>query len=165
MSRVTVTRSMQAQPNDVWRLLTDVTVRAHAAPGQVVLTGGEFGPGTAWREVRSQPDGAALIEEFVVVEAVPPHRLVLASPGLGVDYRTTWALRPARCRGERNTVVTVTQEAIPAGARGRIVAFFLGGLAARAVAGALRRDLAELAAAGRAAPARQPRRSRAPRAG
>ncbi|WP_018217434.1 SRPBCC family protein [Salinispora vitiensis] len=153
MSRVTVTRAIQAQPNDVWRLLTDLTARTHAAGGRVVLTRGEFGPGTAWREVRSQPDGAVLVEEFVVVEAVPPHLLVLASPGREVDYRTTWALRPARCRGERNTVVTVTQEAIPVGARGRIVAFFLGGLAARAVSGALRRDLAELAA-GRAASVR-----------
>ncbi|WP_025617464.1 SRPBCC family protein [Salinispora cortesiana] len=150
MSRVTVMRSIQAQPNDVWRLLTDLTVQTYATLGRVVLTRGEFGPGAAWREVRSQPDGSALIEEFVVVEAEPPHRLVLASPGTEVNYLVTWTLRRARYRGERTTVVTVTQEAIPSGARGRIVAFLLGGLAARAVAGALRRDLAELAAAARA---------------
>ncbi|WP_018909267.1 SRPBCC family protein [Salinispora arenicola] len=144
MSRVTVTRTIEAHVSDVWRLLTDVTVRT--GRGQV-LTTGEFGPGTAWREVRSQPDGSALVEEFVVVAAEPPHRLVLSSPGTEVDYRVTWTLCPARRRGQCGTVVTVTQEAIASTVFGRIVTFLLGGLAARAVERALRRDLVELAAA------------------
>ncbi|MGN9775944.1 SRPBCC family protein [Micromonospora sp. H33] len=147
MSRVAVTRSIEAHAVDVWRLLTDLTVRAHATRGVEVLTPGGFGPGTTWREVRSQPDGSALIEEFVVVAVEPPRRLVLSSPGAGVDYRVTWTLRPVRRRGRGCTQVTVTQEAVATEPYGRVVALLLGGLAARAVEGALRRDLADLAAA------------------
>lgn len=148
MSRVTVTRTIEAHAVEVWRLLTDPTVRARATRGVEVLTPGRFGPGTAWREVRSQPDGSALIEEFVVVAVEPPRRLVLSSPGAGADYQVTWTLRPVPRRG--HTVVTVTQEAIPSAPYGRVVAILLGGLAARAVEGALRRDLDDLAAATRA---------------
>ncbi|MDM4721224.1 SRPBCC family protein [Micromonospora sp. WMMA1363] len=149
MSSVAVTRSIEAHAVDVWRLLTDLTVRARATRGLEVLTPGGFGPGTAWREVRSRPDGSALTEEFVVVAAEPPRRLVLGSPGAGVDYTVTWTLRPVRRRGRGCTMVTVTQEAIPTAPSGRVVALLLGGLAARAVEGALRRDLAALAAATR----------------
>ncbi len=148
MSRVTVTRSIEAHAVDVWCRLTDLTVRTRATRGVEVLTPGGFGPGTAWREVRSQPDGSALIEEFVVVDVEPPRRLVLSSPGAGVDYRVTWTLRPVPRRGR--TIVTVTQEALPSASYGRVVALFLGGLAARVVESALRRDLADLAAATRA---------------
>ncbi|NJP35676.1 SRPBCC family protein [Micromonospora thermarum] len=147
MSTVSVTRSIEAHAADVWRLLTDLTVRTRATRGVEVLTPGGFGPGTTWREVRAQPDGSTLIEEFVVVAMDPPRRLVLSSPGAGVDYRVTWTLRPVRRRGRGCTQVTVTQEAVPTAPYGRVVALLLGGLAARAVEGALRRDLADLASA------------------
>lgn len=100
-----------------------------------------------WRETRSQPDGTALVEEFLVIEAEPPRRLVLGSRGAGVDYRITWALRPVERRRRGCTAVTVEQEAVPTAPYSRVVALLLGGLAARAVERALRQDLADLAAA------------------
>jgi uncharacterized protein YndB with AHSA1/START domain len=152
MSTVTATELIEAHAADLWRLLTDLGLRSGrpGAAGPVeVLTTGRFGPGTAWRETRSHSDGSPLVEEFVVLDAEPPHRLVLSSPGAGVDYRITWTLRPVERRGRGWTAVTVTQEAVPVAPYGRVVAFLLGGLAARAGEGALRRDLADLAAAAR----------------
>ncbi|WBB66087.1 SRPBCC family protein [Micromonospora sp. WMMD812] len=149
MSTVAVTRLIQAHAVDVWRLLTDLPGRAgrHLAGPVELLTPGAFGPGTVWREPRSQPDGGILVEEFCVVEAVPPRRLVLTSAGAGVDYRVTWTLRTVQRRRRGCTAVTVTQEAVPTAPYGRVVALLLGGLAARAVEHALRRDLGDLAAA------------------
>ncbi|GAB3951480.1 SRPBCC family protein [Micromonospora vulcania] len=150
MSTVAVTGFIEAHTGDAWRLLTDLPARAArlttAGPVEL-LTPGPFGPGTAWREQRAQPGGGTLTEEFLVVEAVAPRRLVLCSSGAGADYRITWILRPVRRRGRGCTAVTVTQEAAPTAPYGRVVALLLGGLAARAVEVALRRDLADLAVA------------------
>ncbi|MGC4877031.1 SRPBCC family protein [Micromonospora sp. DT43] len=150
MSTVAVTGFIEASAVDVWCLLTDLPGRATrlTAAGPVeVLTPGPFGPGTAWREERVQPGGGTLTEEFLVVEALAPQRLVLCSSGAGADYRITWNLRPVRRRGRARTAVTVAQEAVPTDPYGRVVALLLGGLAARAVEVALRRDLADLAVA------------------
>ncbi|MCZ7378039.1 SRPBCC family protein [Micromonospora sp. WMMC250] len=150
MSTVAVTRIIEAHAVDVWRLLTDLpgrTARLTAAGPIEVLTPGPFGPGTAWREERAQPGGGTSSEEFLVVEALAPQRLMLCSSGAGVDYRITWSLRPVRRRRRGCTAITVTQEAVPIDPYGRVVALLLGGLAARAVEVALRRDLADLAAA------------------
>ncbi|TNH31035.1 SRPBCC family protein [Micromonospora orduensis] len=152
MSTVAVTGFIQAHAVDVWRLLTDLPGRAArmtAAGPTELLTPGPFGPGTAWREERAQPGGGTLTEEFLVVEALAPHRLVLCSSGADVDYRITWTLRPVRRRRRGCTAVTVTQEAVPTAPYPRVVALLLGGLAARAVEVALRRDLADLTAAAR----------------
>ncbi|MEU4478202.1 SRPBCC family protein [Micromonospora sp. NPDC023966] len=155
MSTVTVSAFIEAQDVDVWRLLTDLPARADwlSAVGAVDilstgdLSSGDLGPGTAWRETRVRPDGGAEPEEFLVVEAVAPARLVLSSRGAGADYRITWTLRTVERRRRGCTEVTVEHEAVPTRAYGRVLALILGGLAARAVEGALRRDLADLALA------------------
>jgi Polyketide cyclase / dehydrase and lipid transport len=150
MSTVTVTAFIEAQDVDVWRLLTDLPARGDwlSAVGAVdVLTPGDFGPGTVWCETRLRPDGATEPEEFVVVEAVAPTRLVLSSRGAGADYRITWRLRAVERRRHGCTEVTVEQQAEPTAPYGRMLALILGGLAAQAVEGALRRELADLARA------------------
>ncbi|SCF35363.1 SRPBCC family protein [Micromonospora mirobrigensis] len=150
MSTVAVTEFIDASTADVWRLLTDLAARPgwlSTADQVEALTPGPFGPGTSWRECRERPDGELLVEEFLVVEAVPPHRLVLSSAGVGVNYRITWTLRTVERRRQARTAVTVEQEAEVTAAYVRWVTFLLGGLAARAVESALRRDLADLARA------------------
>lgn len=154
MSTVTVSASIDAPVAHVWRLLVDLPARADwlcTADGVEVLTTGPFGTGTTWRETRTKPDGGRLAEEYAVVEVEPPHRLVLSSPGIGVDYRITWTLRPVERRGRTRTSVTVAQEAVPTAPYGRVLALLFGGLAARTVEGALRADLADLTAAVRPA--------------
>ncbi len=147
MSTVAVNRLVAVPAADLWRLLTDLSLRFPVEAPVEVLTPGRFGPGTAWRETRIRPDGSELAEEFVVLAAEPPRRLVLGSPGDGVDYRITWSLRDVRRRGRRCAAVTVTVQARPAAPAGRAVALLLGGLAARTVEKVLRQDIAALAAA------------------
>ncbi|SCE74161.1 Polyketide cyclase / dehydrase and lipid transport [Micromonospora viridifaciens] len=152
MPTVAVTQLIEASAVDVWRLLVDLPARADwlSTVGAVeLLTPGRLAPGTTWRETRLRPDGSAQAEDFVVLEVVPSRRLVLSSPGIGVDYRITWTLRTVRRRCRAHTAVTVRQEATPTAPYGRVVALLFGGLAARAVEAAFRRDLADLARAAR----------------
>ncbi|GAA3737298.1 hypothetical protein GCM10022225_20130 [Plantactinospora mayteni] len=129
------------------------------APSSGSGTGSGLGVGTVWRESRTGPDGTVMVEEFTVQEVSPPRRLVVGSSGNGVDYLTTYTFVPvpARRPGRHRTVVTVSHEGVPTARYGRLLAVLFGGLAARAGEGALRRDLADLAATatgpGRSGPA------------
>jgi len=165
MSTVAFSRLIEAPADELWRVFTDLPARPRwlcpvdevevltrqPKPGPAG-TGTDdsrprrdFGVGTVWRESRTGPTGDAMTEEFAVAEALPPRRLVITSSGDGVDYRTTYTFSPIRDRGR--TVVTVSHEGVPVARYGRLLAVLFGGLAARAGEGALRRDLADLAAA------------------
>jgi hypothetical protein len=159
MSTVAVTQLIEAPVAEVWRVFTDLSGRC-ARLGTVtrveVLTPGPFGTGTVWRETRAVGDGAELTEEFRVRECAVPERFVVSSPGIGADYRMTHTFVPViegRHRG--GTMVTVVQDGTPTAPAGRLLALVFGGLAARTLEGALRRDLDDLAAAatGRSSPA------------
>lgn len=151
MSTVAVTRLVEAPVATVWRVFTDLPSRCSwlsTVTAVQMLTPGSFGAGTVWRETRTMADGAEITEEFRVTECVMPERFVVASPGIGADYRMTYTFVPViegRHRG--GTMVTVVQDGSPTAPAGRFLALVFGGLAARTVEGALRRDLDDLAAA------------------
>jgi uncharacterized protein YndB with AHSA1/START domain len=151
MSTVAVTRLIDAPPERVWRVFTDLSARTawlSTVDAVEVLTADPFGAGTRWRETRATPDGTLVTEEFRVEEAYPLQRFTVMSPGIGADYRTTYAVTPVEVGRHRGgTLVTVIQEGSPTTPYGRLLALVFGGLAARAVEGALRRDLTDLAAA------------------
>ena len=151
MSTVAVTRLVEAPVVQVWRVFTDLSRRCEwlsTVTRVELLTPGAFGAGTVWRETRTMADGGEITEEFRVRECAIPERFVVVSPGIGADYRMTYTFVPViegRHRG--GTMVTVVQDGNPTAAAGRFLAFVFGGLAARTVEGALRRDLDDLAAA------------------
>ena len=151
MSTVGVTRLVEAPVAAVFGVFTDLPGRCALLSTVVaveVLTKGPFGAGTVWRETRTMADGTEVTEEFRVDECVVPERFVVASPGIGADYRMTYTFVPVlegRHRG--TTMVTVVQDGTPTAPAGRFLALVFGGLAARTVEGALRRDLDDLAAA------------------
>ncbi|HEV8567337.1 MAG TPA: SRPBCC family protein [Actinoplanes sp.] len=151
MSTVAVTRLIEAPVAEVWRVFTDLPSRCtwlSTVTRVEMLTPGPFGAGTMWRETRTMADGTEITEEFRVRECVIPERFVVASPGIGADYRMTYTFVPViegRHRG--GTMVTVVQDGTPTAPAGRLLALVFGGLAARTVEGALRRDLDDLAAA------------------
>ena len=151
MSTVAVTRLIDAPVADVWRIFTDLSSRCdwlHTVTRVDLLTAGPFGAGTIWRETRTMPDGGEITEEFRVRECEAPEWFVVASPGIGADYRMTYTFRPIVAgRHLGGTTLTVVQDGAPTAAGGRFIALVLGGLAARTVEGALRRDLDDLAAA------------------
>jgi uncharacterized protein YndB with AHSA1/START domain len=151
MSTVAVTRLIEAPVGDVWRVFTDLPGRSRwlsTVTRVQLLTSGPFGTGTVWRETRTMADGAEITEEFRVKECAIPDRFVVTSPGIGADYRMTYTFVPiteGRHRG--GTMVTVVQDGSPTAPAARLLALVFGGLAARTVEGALRRDLDDLAAA------------------
>jgi hypothetical protein len=154
MSTVAVTQLIGAPVAETWRVFTDLPGRLRwlSTVSRVeMVTDGPFGAGTTWRETRRLGDDALVTEEFRVLECVLPERFVVASPGIGADYRMTYTFVPViegKHRGA--TMVTVVQDGSPTAASGRLLALVFGGLAARTVEGALRRDLDDLAhAAGR----------------
>jgi uncharacterized protein YndB with AHSA1/START domain len=155
MATVAVTRLVEASAEELWRVFTDLPARAgwlSTITRIEVLTPGPVRVGTMWRERHQLPDGTALIEEFRVEEATAPHRLTVTSSGVGVDYRTAYTFTPVEGRRRRRsgwTAVSAVQEGVVTAPYGRLLALVFGGLAARTVEGALRRDLADLAAATR----------------
>lgn len=151
MSTVAVSKLIQAPVGELWRAFTDLPDRGRylsTVESVEVLTTGPFGTGTRWLETRSLPDGTRVTEEFVVNKVVPRVLCAITSPGVGADYRITYRFTPVDVGRRRGgTVVTVVQEGGPTAPYGRFLALMFGGLAARTVEGALRRDLADLAAA------------------
>ena len=151
MSTVAVTRLVEAPIAAVWQVFTDLPSRCDRLSTVIaveVLTKGPFGAGTVWRETRTMADGAEITEEFQVEECVAPDRFIVASPGIGAEYRMTHTFVPVlEGRHKGATMVTVVQEGTPTAPTGRFLALVFGGLAARTVEGALRRDLDDLAAA------------------
>lgn len=146
MSTVVVTRAVAAPIEGVWRIFTDLPGRAgwlSTVDSVEVMSGPLFGVGTGWRETREMADGGRVVEEFRVLECRPPECCVVASPGVGADYRMTYTF--ARRRG--HTTVTAVQEGGPVARSGRLLAAVLGGFAAEVSEGALRADLDDLAAA------------------
>ncbi|GAA1754428.1 SRPBCC family protein [Luedemannella helvata] len=151
MSTITVSRTIAAPVDVAWAIFTDLPGR----PGWLstvdaveVLTPGPFGAGVRWRETRKLAGDATVTEELVVAEVVPRERCVITSPGAGVDYELTYTFRSIDVgRGHGGTTVGAVFEGHPSSRASRMVALFLGGLAARTVEGALRRDLDALAAA------------------
>jgi uncharacterized protein YndB with AHSA1/START domain len=151
MSTVAVTRFVAAPVDDVWRVFTNLSCRCDwlsTVTRVEMLSEGPFGTGTAWRETRTAADGGEVSEEFRVRECVAPSRFVVDSPGIGAEYRMTYTFVPVtegRHRG--GTMVTVVQDGTPTAPAGRFLSMVFGGMAARTVEGALRRDLDDLAAA------------------
>jgi uncharacterized protein YndB with AHSA1/START domain len=158
MSTVAVSQLVDAPVDRVWRVFTDLAGRADwlsTVDGVEVVTAGPFGAGTVWRETRTMSDGEQVTEEFHVEECDPPRRFVVASPGIGAEYRMTYTFAPVEVGRHRGgTAVTVVQDGSPSAKTGRLLALVLGGLAAATVEGALRADLTDLAKAATAGPSR-----------
>ena len=151
MSTVAVTRLVDAPIDAVWRVFTELSGRCEwlsTVTRVEMLTDGPFGAGTVWRETRTAADGGEVTEEFRVRDCVAPERFIVDSPGIGAEYRMTYTFVPVtegRHRG--GTMVTVVQDGTLTASAGRFLTLVFGGMAARTVEGALRRDLDDLAAA------------------
>ncbi|MCY1142639.1 SRPBCC family protein [Actinoplanes sp. Pm04-4] len=150
MSTVVVTRLIDAPVAAVWQVFTDLNRRREwltAVTRVEVRSHGPFGAGTVWRETRRMADGGEVTEEFRVRECEIPERFVVASPGIGADYRMTYSFVPVMSGRHRGgTMVTVKQDGSATAPAARILGLIFGGLAAETAEGALRRDLDDLAA-------------------
>lgn len=146
MKQVELSRQVDAPVERVWTLATDLA----GAPGILsgvdrveVLTPGEFGVGTRWRETRTML-GRQATEEMEVTAVAERRSYTVQAAGSGAQYVSTFTFTPA----SGGTVVAVTFGATATTRGARLLAALTGPLARRAVERALRADLEDL---GRAA--------------
>jgi Polyketide cyclase / dehydrase and lipid transport len=145
-----VTRTVQAPARAVWEVFADLPGRGawvSDVDDVELLTPGPFGPGTRWRETRR----AAVTEELVVAAAEPGRSCTITLAGGDASHRLTYTFTSIELGAHRGwATVSAVYEGRPHGLTNRFLAFFLGGLDARTIEGALRGDLDALAAACRA---------------
>ncbi len=143
MRAMIVSRRVDAPPDRVWSVLTDL---AHApevirAIQSVELhTGAEFDVGTRWTETRTMM-GRTASETMEVTSVDPGRSYVVEADSGGAHYRSKFRLSP----DTDGTALTMSFEGQPSGLGGRILAATLGRLVAGATRKALAQDLDDIA--------------------
>lgn len=146
MQDVEVRRRVAAPVERVWAVVTDLAGSPRVVRGidaVEVLTPGEFGVGTRWRETRTMM-GRSATEEMTVTAVQPQRSYSTEAVRPGVRYLSTVAVTPA---GDGGSELAMTFGARPTSAVARVLGALTGPLGRRAVARALTADLADLAAA------------------
>jgi hypothetical protein len=143
---VVVERRVVASRERVWASVTDLhgMVRVLSGVSKVeVLTEGDFGVGTRWRETRRM-FGKDATEEMWVTACEVPERYVVEAESHGSHYISEWELR---ADGPETTTLRMTFTGVPTGGVQGLLARLLGGIGERAVRKAIAKDLADVAAA------------------
>ncbi|GAA2797809.1 SRPBCC family protein [Streptomyces showdoensis] len=148
---VVVERRVAASPGRVWESITDLRDMPRVLSGVEkveVLTQGGFGVGTRWRETRRMM-GKAATEEMTVTACEPPERYVTVADSHGMHYVNEITLHPeGPAVSAGTTTLRMTFSARPAHDRKPgLAARLMNRFGAKAVARALAKDLAEIAAA------------------
>lgn len=143
---VAVEREIAAPAERVWAAMTDLESLPAVLTGVdavEVLTPGPFAVGTRWRETRRM-FGKQATEEMWVTECEAPVGYVTEADNSGMHYVSEFRLAE---RSPGRTTVRMTFSARPqSGTRLPLLARLLGGLGAKAVAKAIAKDLADVAA-------------------
>ncbi len=146
---VVVERRIAAPVDRVWDALTDLENAPNVLSGvdavEVLARSpeGGFGVGTRWRETRRMM-GKQATEEMYVTASEAPVRYVAEASSHGAHYVSEFALR---ADGPDATTVRMTFSAEPPGGVVGLLTKIFGGLGTRAVAKAIAKDLADVAAA------------------
>ncbi|GGX80500.1 SRPBCC family protein [Streptomyces fructofermentans] len=143
---VVVERRVAATRGAVWEAITDLAGMQDVLSGVLkveVLTDGAFGAGTRWRETRRM-FGKDATEEMWVTLSEPTERYVVEAESHGSRYRSEWELR---AEGPATTTIRMTFSAVPTGGAAGLLAKIMAPLGEKAVAKAIAKDLADVAAA------------------
>jgi uncharacterized membrane protein len=146
MKDVEVRRHVAAPVEQVWAVVTDLAGSPQVVRGidaVQVLTPGEFGVGTRWRETRTML-GRSATEEMTITAVEPQRSYTTEAVRPGVRYLSTVAVAPA---GDGGSELTLTFGARPTSTVTRALGAVTAPLGRRAVAKALEKDLVDLAAA------------------
>jgi uncharacterized membrane protein len=145
MRDVEVRRHVAAPVERVWAVTTDLGRAPQVVRGidaVEVLTPGDFGVGTRWRETRTML-GRSATEEMTVTSVEPQRSYTTEAVRPGVRYVSRVAVAPAGDGSE----LTMTFGARPTSVMTRLLGAVSGPLGRRAVVKAMEKDLADLAAA------------------
>lgn len=142
----TLTQHIQASPESVWAVITDIPASAATLSGVEsvqLLTDGPYGEGTRWRETRKMLGRSETVEMWV--ESVEPGRstVVKALQG-GADYTTRFSLSPRD--GGTDLTLTFGAEILKPTAASRVMMALFGKLGMSVTRKALAKDLADIAA-------------------
>lgn len=154
--RVTVQRRVEAAPEQVWEVVTDLD---HAARHltQVTelhrLTDGQYAVGTGWRETRRMM-GRTETQEMWVVENDPGRRTVTEAVDGGTRYRTEITLEPLDDGAATQLSVRFSGTATDPSRLARLAMRVLGPLGLRLTERTLGTEMDDIA---RAAEQRRPR--------
>jgi uncharacterized membrane protein len=146
MKDVEVRRHVAAPVERVWAVVTDLAGSPQVVRGidaVEVLTPGEFGVGTRWRETRTML-GRSATEEMTITAVEPQRSYTTEAVRPGVRYVSTVAVAPADDGGSE---LTLTFGARPTSTVTRVLGTVTAPLGRRAVTKALEKDLVDLAAA------------------
>lgn len=139
--------TVPAPPATVWEVITDVEGAdrfLRSVTGSHLMTEGDFGVGSAWRERRTI-FGHHGQEELHVVECDPPRRL-LVETRLGRDtVRTAYSLTPPGGHDDRTRLaMTTTVQMADRTPVGTLAWQFFGGFSYDASRRMLERDLEDI---------------------
>ncbi len=146
MQEIKVTREIQAPPDRVWMVVTDLERAPEVISGIEKIErldgGGDFGIGTKWRETRTM-FGRQATEEMEVTALDEGRSYTVEADGHGAHYTSTLTVEPAAA-GSR---VVMTFGAEPQGKLATFMAATVGRLFQGATKKALAKDLDDIAAA------------------
>lgn len=142
----TLTQHIQAQPEKVWAVISDIPGSAATLSGVEavqLLTDGSYGEGTRWRETRRMFGRPETVEMWVA-SADPGRSTVVKAVQGGADYTTRLNLSPRG--GGTDLTLTFSAEIIKPTPASRILMALFGRLGMAVTRKALAGDLADIAA-------------------
>lgn len=150
MSSITVSRKVNAPPERVWQILTDL----EGAPGRIsaiqeikrVDTGGDFGVGTEWIETRTM-FGKQATEQMRVTEVNPGTSYTTLAESHGARYVSTMKVVP----DGGGSVVSMEFTGEPQTLAAKVMVALTGWMFRKATAKACEQDLDDIAQAAEAA--------------
>lgn len=145
--KIDASRHVNASPDAVWSVLTDVPAAYQTLRGVVaveVLTPGPYRPGFRWRETR-RTFGMKATEEMMVTIAEPPHTTTVVAENGGTEYTTVLTVSPD-ADGGSTLRLEFTTEVRHAPAVARVATALMGRVAEKASRRAVEQDLADIAA-------------------
>ena len=141
-----LTQHIQASPEKVWSVITDIPGSAAALSGVdsvQLLTDGPYGEGTRWKETRKMLGKSETVEMWVAEADRHRSTTVKALQG-GADYTSRFTL--AERDGGTDLTLTFGAEILRPTAVSRIMMALFGKLGMKVTRKALAKDLAEIAA-------------------
>ncbi|TNB70329.1 SRPBCC family protein [Arthrobacter sp. BB-1] len=143
---VSLTQHIQAPPEKVWSVITDIPGSAATLSGVdsvQLLTDGPYGEGTRWKETRRMLGKAETVEMWVA-EAEPNRSTTVKAVQGGADYTTRFSL--ASRNGGTDLTLTFGAEVIKPTLASRVMMLLFGRMGLAATRKALAKDLTEIAA-------------------
>jgi carbon monoxide dehydrogenase subunit G len=144
--KTSLTQHIHASPEKVWSVISDIPGSAATLSGidsVQMLSEGQYGEGTRWKETRTMMGRAETVEMWVA-QADPPRSTTVKALQGGADYTSRFSL--ADRDGGTDLTLTFGADVVKPTALSKITMALFGKLGMYFTRKALAKDLAEIAA-------------------